>query len=117
MCIAGESESGHGGRFEPCAACKRLQEENAALRQEIAVLRINRAQLEHAVEVVEALRQERDTFLDIAKKIAVIFVYGDFVAETPAERKLEKMMREAGIWWESVEEYESQWLVGDRHAG
>lgn len=115
MCIVGLSESGHGGRFDPCEEYKRLQEEdtlagvearsvavaiwrrryskeapnwtpldttagvvsqidnmaaglmndlsrveaeNAALRQEIAALRINRAQLEHAVKVVESLRLE-----------------------------------------------------------
>lgn len=36
MCLIGLSESGHGGRFDPCEECKRLQEENEALRAAIS---------------------------------------------------------------------------------
>lgn len=33
MCIVGLSESGHGGRFEPCAECKRLEAEVENLKR------------------------------------------------------------------------------------
>ena len=48
MCLIGLSESGHGGRFEPCEECKRLQAENAELRQESQLLRAENANLSMA---------------------------------------------------------------------
>ena len=54
-----------------------------------------------APEELERLRQ-------IAHLIGTIFCYGHFVAETHNERVLEKLLRENGTFWESVEQYERE---------
>lgn len=54
-----------------------------------------------APEELERLRQ-------IAHLIGVIFCYGHFVAETHNERVLEKLLRENGTFWNSVEQYERE---------
>ena len=68
-----------------------LLKENAALRAE-----------------VESLREDVAKLQQIAFLIGNIFAYGNFVAETFNERELEKLLRENGTFWESLEDFESQ---------
>lgn len=88
MCLTGLSESGHGGRFEPCEEYKRLQAENAELRQENQLLRAENANLsmahgpgnhtdwmltraskyEQLHKDLETLRQERDRMATALEK-------------------------------------------------
>ena len=75
MCIIGETESGHGGRFEPCAEYKTLDALRIIAEDENAFLveRNNRLEAKNA-----ALRQERNRMagivsdlLDIAQSAAL----------------------------------------------
>lgn len=52
-----------------------------------------------APDELERLRQ-------IAHLTGTIFCYGNFVAETHNEAVLEKLLRENGTFWDSVEQYE-----------
>jgi hypothetical protein len=56
----------------------------------------------------ERLRKDAERLQQIAHLIGVIFVYGNFVAETYNERVLEKLLRENNTFWESVEQFEQQ---------
>lgn len=59
-------------------------------------IRINKKQTKK-----KELRQLRE----IAKTIGSIFCYGNFKAETYNERKLEKLLRENGTFWEAEIDY------------
>lgn len=63
MCIAGESESGHGGRFEPCAEYKRLQEENEFVGNRVGLLEAEVKSLKRK-RIEDAGRHERDLALN-----------------------------------------------------
>ena len=55
-----------------------------------------------APQASEAVRLRR-----IARPIGSIFVHGDFKAETANERELEKLLRENGTFWESLEQFDA----------
>jgi hypothetical protein len=67
-------------------------------------------------EVLERLRtalaapatapDELERLRQIAHLTGTIFCYGNFVAETHNEAVLEKLLRENGTFWDSVEQYE-----------
>lgn len=69
MCIVATSESGHGGRFEPCEEYKRMKKEYAATTLSLCEANkdrrddIERLEAENAV-----LRQERDRLAGIVEK-------------------------------------------------
>lgn len=60
---------------------------------------VNAALKATAPDELERLRQ-------IAHLTGTIFCYGNFVAETHNEAVLEKLLRENGTFWDSVEQYE-----------
>lgn len=69
MCLIGLSESGHGGRFEPCEECKRLQEERSGLDT------INRncaSENEQLRNELARTQQERDSLVVIVEKADAI---------------------------------------------
>lgn len=82
-----------------------LEAEIAQLRAESEERLQNCAAL---VAEVEPLRKDAERLQQIAHLIGVIFVYGNFVAETYNERVLEKLLRENNTFWESVEQFEQQ---------
>ncbi|RSF00506.1 hypothetical protein, partial [Achromobacter aegrifaciens] len=55
-----------------------------------------------APQASEAVRLRR-----IAWLIGSIFVHGDFKAETGNERELEKLLRENGTFWDSLEQFDA----------
>lgn len=61
MCIVATSESGHGGRFEPCEAYRAVDQHVQELADENAALRQERDRLAGIVEKADALLKEAKT--------------------------------------------------------
>ena len=57
---------------------------------------------------IEHLAAENERLQQIAWLIGVIFVHGDFVAETINERRLEQLLRENGTFWETSQQLDEQ---------
>lgn len=62
--------------------------------------------LNAALVAPAAAPDELERLRQIAHLTGTIFCYGNFVAETHNEAVLEKLLRENGTFWDSVEQYE-----------
>lgn len=69
----------------------------------------------HAPAAGDAL--DLDRLRRIAWLIGSIFVHGDFKAETFNERELEKLLRENGTFWDSLEQFDAALAASQQQEG
>lgn len=85
--------------LEALEVCYSTEYDGAKIYAAKLALRAALAAPATAPDELERLRQ-------IAHLTGTIFCYGNFVAETHNEAVLEKLLRENGTFWDSVEQYE-----------
>jgi len=74
--------------------------------EELTDLHDMKETIKAALVAPAAAPDELERLRQIAHLTGTIFCYGNFVAETHNEAVLEKLLRENGTFWDSVEQYE-----------